>query len=387
MHLIWENLIKNLILLWTGDFKGLNEGEGEYELAKAIWEAIASRTSAAADTIPSAYGSRVPNIAKDRPNVSAEMWAFWTMYLGPVLLRRKFRNIKYYRHFIELVRLLNICVQFEITDDEVEIVRVGFIDWVKAYEKMYFQFDVARLPMCPLTIHALLHVAPGIKFTGPVWCNWAFPTERYCGSLQPGIRSRRFPWASLDRYVLENAQLTQIKAVYNIFDELSLTEPRNEVPGSLSDPFYPSCILLPPRSQIAPNKQQLKSIAAALCTRSGAGMRAVGAALKGRWDTMSSCSLGTRVEDSRDATYVRYEMLVDKNARFPRRDPEFELNTFYGQLTHIYRVHFPAACPALSINIPTTFIFAAIRACVLKPDDPDLRGLDVHYIERQEQYK
>ncbi|KAJ7148879.1 hypothetical protein C8R46DRAFT_1230954 [Mycena filopes] len=184
-------------------------------------------------------------------------------------------------------------------------------------------------------------------------------------------------------YVLENAQLTQIKAVYNIFDELSLTEPRNEVPGSLSDPFYPSCILLPPRSQIAPNKQQLKSIAAALCTRSGAGMRAVGAALKGRWDTMSSCSLGTRVEDSRDATYVRYEMLVDKNARFPRRDPEFELNTFYGQLTHIYRVHFPAACPALSINIPTTFIFAAIRACVLKPDDPDLRGLDVHYIERQ----
>lgn len=47
MHIIWENLIKNLILLWTGDFKGRDEGTGEYELAKAIWEAIALRTSSA----------------------------------------------------------------------------------------------------------------------------------------------------------------------------------------------------------------------------------------------------------------------------------------------------------------------------------------------------
>ncbi|KAJ7042829.1 hypothetical protein C8F04DRAFT_1029722 [Mycena alexandri] len=397
MHLIWENLVKNLILLWTGEFKGLDEGEGEYELFKAIWEAIASRSSAAADTIPSAYGSRVPNIAKDRPNVSAEMWAFWTMYLGPVLLRHKFRNIKYYRHFIELVRLLNICLQFEITDEEIEDVRTGFIRWVDGYEKMYYQLNVERLSTCPLTIHALLHIAPGIKFAGPVWCYWAFPTERYCGSLQPGIRSRRFPWASLDRYVLENAQLTQIKALYNIFDELSLTQPRAEAPGSLLDPFYPSCILLPPKSPVRPDKRQLKSIAAALSTRCDAEMRDVGAALKGadveEWgkvrrvdsdagDTMWSCSLGTRAADSRDATYVRYEMLVDKNARFARRAVEFELQTFYGQLTHIYRVHFPAACAPLNINIPTTFIFAAIRSCILEPDDPDLRGLDIHHISR-----
>ncbi|KAJ7463888.1 hypothetical protein B0H11DRAFT_1870748 [Mycena galericulata] len=395
MHLIWENLIKNLTLLWTGDFKGLDEGQEEYELGKAVWEAIASRTATASDTIPSAYGSRVPNIAKDRPNVSAEMWSFWTLYLGPVLLRHKFRNVKYYRHFVQLVRLLNICLQFEITDEEIEQIRTGFIDWVRVYEDLYFQHDVERMSTCPLTIHALLHIAPSIKFCGPVWCYWAFPMERYCGSLQPGIRSRRFPWASIDRYVLEVAQLTQIKTLYNVARELSLKGPiGGSVQGSFADIHYPSCLLLPPKSPVRPEPNQLHSIAVALSTRFCTKMAIINTALKNaiveEWgkvrrvdseagDTMRSCSLGVTAEDARDATYVRYEMLVDLNARFAKRREDFELQTFYGQLTHIYRVHFPEACAGLDIDAESTYILAAIRCCVLKPDDREMAGLDIHF--------
>ncbi|KAF7374216.1 hypothetical protein MSAN_00303900 [Mycena sanguinolenta] len=207
MHLIWENLLKNLILLWTGEFKGLDAGREDYELSKTVWEAIGVRTASAFDTIP------------------RQMWSFWAIYLGPVLLRRRFKKAKYFTHFIELVRLLNICLQFEISDDEIEEVRVGFINWVRVYEDIYFQYDPDRLSTCPLTVHALLHIAPSIKFCGPVWCYWAFPMERFCGSIQPGIRSRRFPWASMDRYVFELAQLTQIKTVYNLGAELSLRDP------------------------------------------------------------------------------------------------------------------------------------------------------------------
>ena len=36
MHLIWENLIPNLILLWTGGFKGLDEGTGEYQFQPKV---------------------------------------------------------------------------------------------------------------------------------------------------------------------------------------------------------------------------------------------------------------------------------------------------------------------------------------------------------------
>ncbi|KAJ7114646.1 hypothetical protein C8R43DRAFT_961259 [Mycena crocata] len=163
MHPIWENLIKNLGLLWTGEFKGLDKGTGEYQLAKAIWEAIAKRTSEAADTIPSAYGSRVPNIAKDRPNVSAEMWSFWTLYLGPVLLQRKFRSAKYYDHFIVLLRLLNICLQFETTDGEIETVRVGFIDWVQRYE------DAIGPSLWSDTAEVSNPVFDVVAFPGPQW--------------------------------------------------------------------------------------------------------------------------------------------------------------------------------------------------------------------------
>jgi len=124
MHLIWENLVKNLILHWTGDFKGLNSGVESYELPKAIWEAIGESTAASGSTIPSVYGSRVPNIATNRSYCSAEMWSFWTLYLGPVLLRCRFHRQKYYTHFVQLVRLLNLCLQFEITDAEIDEIRI-----------------------------------------------------------------------------------------------------------------------------------------------------------------------------------------------------------------------------------------------------------------------
>ncbi|KAF7358560.1 hypothetical protein MSAN_01194200 [Mycena sanguinolenta] len=372
MHLIWENLIRNLVLLWTGNFKGLDDGQEEYQLSKAIWESIAAETAAASDTIPSGYGSRIPNIAKDRPNASAEMWSFWTLYLGP------------------LMRLLNLCMQFEISADEIETIRTGFIAWVKTYESLYFQNDVDRMSVCPLTIHTLLHIADGIQFCGPVWCYWA----RYCGSIQPGIRSRRFPWASIDRYVLEIAQFTQTKSWYNVVDELALRATHGNIQGSLSDPSYPSCMLLPLKSPQRPDANQIRTIAAALSTRTGATMTQVTAALRRasieEWgkvrridsdagDTMRSCSLGIVAEDARDATYVRYEMLVDQNTRYRNRPEHFELETFYGQLTHIYRVHLPDACPSLHTEGPTTYILAAIRSCTLKPDDKELAGLDIHF--------
>lgn len=83
----------------------------------------------------------------------------------------------------------------------------------------------------------MLHIADSIKATGPVWCYWAFPMERYCGALQPAIRSRRFPYASLDRHVTEDAQLTQIKIIYNMSEELALRPPRVDVRGAYKDPL------------------------------------------------------------------------------------------------------------------------------------------------------
>lgn len=79
---------------------------------------------------------------------------------------------------------------------------------------IYYQHDPARVSTCPLTVHALLHIADSILIMGPVWCYWAFPMERFCGMISPHVRSRRFPWRSIDRFVLETSQIAQVRLLY-----------------------------------------------------------------------------------------------------------------------------------------------------------------------------
>ena len=74
--------------------------------------------------------------------------------------------------------------------------------------------------MCPLMIHALLHIGPSIRAIGPVWAYWAFPMERYCGTLSCNIKSRCYPFISLNTYVCASMHLTQVQSVYNLFNEL-----------------------------------------------------------------------------------------------------------------------------------------------------------------------
>lgn len=134
MHLIWENLIPNLVLLWTGQFKDLESDEGYY-LMPSVWDAIGEACAASGRTIPSAFGKAVPDIAKEKWKFTAETWSFWALHLAPSLLRGRFQNARYHQHFVELVKLLNICLQFEISHDEIETIRVGMIKWVEDYEK------------------------------------------------------------------------------------------------------------------------------------------------------------------------------------------------------------------------------------------------------------
>ncbi|PBK79794.1 hypothetical protein ARMGADRAFT_1049109 [Armillaria gallica] len=292
MHLIWENLIKNLILLWTGEFKGLDEGTSCYAIGKA--------TAMSGSTIPSAYGSRVPNVSMDCSNMSAEMWSFWTLYLGPVLLQHRFKDVKYFKHFVHLAALLNLCLQFEINMAEIRLVQEGFISWVKDYEQQW------------------------------------------------------------DWFVLESAQLTQLQTLYKLHNELALRPPhRGKILGSFQNEFYPTCILLPPRSPIRPDEKLLSaSVSLALKTRFiHVDLKVIRKHLKTafveEWgtvqrvdseegDTMHASSMYKHGEDHCDPMFVRYQMLVDKFANQCWHAEELELATFYGLLQELHQldIHF-----------------------------------------------
>jgi hypothetical protein len=84
---------------------------------------------------------------------------------------------------------------------------------------LYYQHNPERLPACPLTIHALLHIPDQIRWMGPCWTTWAFPIERQCGYFQRTIQSRRNPYVSMDQQLTDLSQLRQIKVLYNLTDE------------------------------------------------------------------------------------------------------------------------------------------------------------------------
>lgn len=156
MHLFWENTLPNLVMLWTGNFKGLDEGTEDYRLSTSVLDAIGEATAAAGSTIPSVFGPRLPNFAKDRNLYTADMWSFWTLYLGPTLLARKFKHEKYHRHFVDLVRLLHLCLQWEITHEKVDDVRRGFAKWVEQFEEYVLSYS----GLCqPIALTGTMHIA------------------------------------------------------------------------------------------------------------------------------------------------------------------------------------------------------------------------------------
>lgn len=134
MHMIWINLIPQLVKLWTNEFNQLGEGVESYAIHSTLWQAIGAITEASGATIPSSFGCRVPNVAKPGHS-TAESWSIFATQLAPSLLRRRFRNPKYYHHFVQLIKLVNKCTSFSMLRTELPAIRQGFAKWVQDYEQ------------------------------------------------------------------------------------------------------------------------------------------------------------------------------------------------------------------------------------------------------------
>ena len=90
MHLCLENHGKNLVLLWKGNYKGMDEGSEEYQILDHIWEVISKKTVASVDTIPASFGHKTPNIHTEAHLFTAEDWSFWLVHLAPLILKGHF---------------------------------------------------------------------------------------------------------------------------------------------------------------------------------------------------------------------------------------------------------------------------------------------------------
>jgi hypothetical protein len=134
MHLMWENVVKNLFMLWTGKYKGMGTGTGNYSISDADLKEIGKLSEAAGAHIPYVFGPRPPDVSADKVQWTADLRSFWTTHLAPPLLKDRLPE-PYFRHFVELVRLINICHEFDMDRSNIQELRDGFARWVTRYEE------------------------------------------------------------------------------------------------------------------------------------------------------------------------------------------------------------------------------------------------------------
>jgi len=135
MHAIFENTVGNLVSWWTGCFKGLDQGNGNFCISDHNWERIGQLVEETMKYIPSTFVRRLLNLANSCSSYTAEGWSFWMIHLAPILLKEVLPD-PYYTHFIDLVRLTKMAMQYSIPEQTVlRDFSLACSKWVTEYER------------------------------------------------------------------------------------------------------------------------------------------------------------------------------------------------------------------------------------------------------------
>jgi hypothetical protein len=196
-------------------------------------------------------------------------------------------------------------------------------------------------------VHGLLHIADGIAAAGPVWATWAFVMERYCGFVKRrAVRSRSHPYASINRRILEMAQLNVILMKYGLRKKLTLKARRDKVKKdkfpeckSYSAPSHravaemlwvdPHYTLLAPRKKLKINEGLRRQLADLIITRCSPdfGIRKIPNAVARKYVPDQLKEWG-RVQLADGGDRIKAHALVDKDTPIRRTCCFVRVSTF-----------------------------------------------------------
>lgn len=235
-------------------------------------------------------------------------------------------------------------------------------------------------------MHVWLHIPDIIEQSGPLWAYWAWVMERFCGHLSRAVSSRKWPYSSLNRRILEVTTLHSIRHMYELEDRLPpYTAMYNTDPqAKYHDPnLYPDLTLLHPRSVLLltrPEHQSLRRrIVKFLMTQYGTTSVVAEASLPQgviQWGRVqidnndivnANLGYGVKVENRQDATFMQYKLVVDALAHRPQAPPNFQPTTFFGQLERVFVCEIgPSA--ALGIDRVHPLILMDMHLCNAQQD-------------------
>ncbi|KAH7335740.1 hypothetical protein B0J17DRAFT_729521 [Rhizoctonia solani] len=323
MHMIFINLIPQMVDIWTGNFNGMDQGSESYSIDIALFKILGEIIESSGSTMPTSYGCRVPNISlPHHGNATAEAWSI-----------------------LRISRTMSS-------------IREGFIKWVQDYEQYYYQYSFNRMQTCTVNIHYLLHVADCIQHLGPVWCYWLFPMERFCSFVGGVVKSRRFPFENIARRIRDTAQLQVIRHLYGSHDTLSFLNPDNDVD---EDPEADGVNAFPEyeRALLYGRCAKKLEIHGTHCTTKFAAILFRHLISQGG-DPITAKGCQKIRSDVRDSSFVRYALLVDRHAHHRNVQPELQPASQYGELQHIFALPLKPRSPENNANEKRTLLLALI---------------------------
>lgn len=140
MHVLFENVMPQLLLCWRGKYKNEKDDKGKeqadqrgFVLSDAAWEELKSEVAASNTMVPSQFAPYVNPI--DRKSYwTAETYSYFMMFLGPIVMKDRLPSA-YYRHFVELSEITKVLVKIDMKRTEADMLTGRLIKWVKDFER------------------------------------------------------------------------------------------------------------------------------------------------------------------------------------------------------------------------------------------------------------
>lgn len=140
MHLLFENVTKELISLWEGDFRaktltGDEEGQirADYVIPGSKWRDIDRDVRASNRTVPTQLADRARSI-RTRDRWTAESYPHFLLFLGPIVMKDRLAD-KYYKHFLQLSEISRNITRTEIQAEYLCGLKRKLAQWVRDFEK------------------------------------------------------------------------------------------------------------------------------------------------------------------------------------------------------------------------------------------------------------
>lgn len=150
-----------------------------------IWQYIGETQEKSRAMIPSIMGQGPRPINRYSGGYKAKEWEAWLVRDGSILLHTVPNFRPFLDNFVLLAEIYEVSRQKVITRMELQQLRKKCIQWVRTFEYLYYQSDSARLKVCLINNHSLLHLGMFnnlVSLSAVCYC-CTVTVRRYCANI------------------------------------------------------------------------------------------------------------------------------------------------------------------------------------------------------------